>query len=122
LGRVDVEPHLPDGPGRIDEKGVPGGEFGDGQIDDRAILRRNRRLSVGEQLEVQTFLGAELLVRLFILRADAEDHGVFCFELGEVALEAVGFDGAAGREVLGIEIEDHPFAAIVTECNGFAFL
>src|SRR6266404_1930568 len=59
---------------------------------------------------------------MFVLAADAEDDGIFQFELSEVALEIVGFHGAAAGEILGIEIEDDPLAAKFAEAEGLAVL
>src|SRR5882672_5963662 len=59
---------------------------------------------------------------MFVLAADAEDDGVFQFELSQVALEIVSFHGAAAGEILGIKIEDHPFAAKIAEAEGLAVL
>src|SRR5262249_22519381 len=46
----------------------------------------------------------------------------FCFVLRLVALEIVGFHGAAAGEILGIEIQHDPFAFEVVQADGFAFL
>src|SRR5882762_9905250 len=59
---------------------------------------------------------------MFVLAADAEDDGIFQFELSEVALEIVGFHGAAAGEILGIEIEEDPFAAKFAEAEWLAVL
>src|SRR6267143_7173240 len=59
---------------------------------------------------------------MFVLAADAEDHGIFQFELSEVKLEIARFHGAAAGEILGIEIEDDPFAAKIAETEGLAVL
>src|SRR6266446_4133884 len=59
---------------------------------------------------------------MFVLAADAEDHGIFQFELSEVTLEIAGFHGATAGEILGIEIEHHPFAAESVEAEGLSVL
>src|SRR6266849_6343517 len=59
---------------------------------------------------------------MFILAADAEDDRIFLFELSKIALEIVGFHGAAAGEILRIEIENHPLAAKFAEAEGLAVL
>src|SRR5258707_10168074 len=58
----------------------------------------------------------------FILDTYTEDDCVFLFVLQEVALEIVGLYGAAAGEILGIEIQDDPFAAKIAEAERFAIL
>ena len=77
---------------------------------------------IREQPEAETFFGAELLVSGFILNTHAEDDRVFLLILPEVALEIVCFFGAPAGEVLGIEIEHHPFAAEVAQTESFSIL
>src|SRR6266404_3653665 len=59
---------------------------------------------------------------MFVLAADAEDHGIFQFELSEVALEIAGFHGAAAGEIFWIKIQNHPLAAKFAEAEGLAVL
>lgn len=106
----------------IDEKGVARGDFGDAEIDQRAVGRGDFIVGVGEQLEVETFLGTKLSVSAFVLDADTEDDGVFLFILSEVALEIVRFDGAAAGEILGVEIKHDPFAAKIAKTERFSIL
>ena len=77
---------------------------------------------IGEQLEVQAFLGAEALVRVHVVHTDAHDHGVLRRVFIDIALEVVCFDRAALREVLGIEIEHHPLALELIERHLRPFL
>ncbi len=77
---------------------------------------------IGEQLEAEPFLGAKLLVGVFVLHAHADDRCVLLFILSEVALEIVRFDGAPAGEILRVEIEHHPFALEVVQADRFAFL
>ncbi len=58
----------------------------------------------------------------FVLDAYTEDDRVFLFVLREVTLKIVGFPGAAASEILGIEIENDPFAAEIAEAEPFALL
>ena len=46
-----------------------------------------------------------------VVHAHAQDDGILGLKLGQVVLEVVGLDGAAGGHVLGIEVEHHPLAA-----------
>ena len=77
---------------------------------------------VGEELEAEGVLGAPGLVAFDGVEADAEDDGVQCVILRHVALEAVGFDGAAGGLILRVEVEDDPLALVVGEADGLVFL
>src|SRR5664280_221951 len=106
--RADLYVDLPDDTGRVDQEGVPRGERLVPVRREGSVRLRDNRLGVGEQLEVQTFLRADALVRVHRVDADAEDDRVRLFVLREVALEVVGLHRAAGREVLRIEVEDDP--------------
>src|SRR6266511_3389393 len=64
LGRFHFHIHLADDALRIDEERVARGVGLTVVLHRRAVLRRHGLLGVGEQLEVQRFLLAELLVRL----------------------------------------------------------
>ena len=57
-----------------------------------------------------------------VLAAHAEDDGIFLFELTQVALKIVRFLGATAGELLGIKIENDPFAAEIVEAERFAIL
>ena len=72
---------------------------------------------IREQFEVQSFLGAELLMGVRRIDADAENHGVFLLVLRQVALEIVGFFRAAAGEILGVEVQHHPLAAIIVQID-----
>ncbi len=72
-------------------------------------------VGVGQQMECESILGAELLVAVDRVNADAQDHGILGIELRQRVLELVRLNGAAGGHVLGIEVEDHPLAAIAIE-------
>ena len=106
----------------IDQKRVARGDLGDAEIHHRVIECGNFLLGVREQLEVQPFLGAELLVGIFVLHADANDYGVLLLVLRQVALEVVGFHRAPARKILRVEIEHHPLALEIVQANRLGLL
>ena len=79
-------------------------------------------VGIGEQLEGERILGAEGLVALDGVERDAEDDGVQSVVLGQVALEVVSLNGAAGGHVLGIEVEDDPLALVLESEMGCVLL
>ena len=79
-------------------------KFGYAEIDQRIVAGGKFVMRVGEQLEAETFGGAELLMSPFVLHADAEDDRVFLLVKCDVLLEIARFLGAAAGEILGIEI------------------
>ena len=96
---------------RIDEEGIAIGDGPCAEVAQRAVLRpqpcAQDRPADGRSAPslVQNCLWLSARVD-----AHAENDGIVRFELGEVALEIVGFNGAAGRHVLGVEVENHPLA------------
>jgi hypothetical protein len=88
----------------------------------RAIRIDDLMFRIGKQAEGQSFLGAELLVAIGSVHAHAEYNGVLSVIHGLIALEVVGFDGAAGGHVFGVEVEHHPFAAKSIQRNLRAIL
>jgi len=88
----------------------------------RTVVADHFFTRVGQELERQAFLGAELLVRIDIIGADAYDGGFLRRVLIQIALEVVGFDGAALRHVFRIKVEDHPLTAELLQADGFALL
>jgi hypothetical protein len=79
-------------------------------------------VGVGQEFEVQALFGAEFFVRVDAVEAYAEDDRVVVRVFRLVDLEVVGFAGAAGGLILGIEIQDDPLAAIIVQANRRAFL
>src|SRR5580765_162244 len=73
---------------------------------DHVVEAADFLLRIGEKVHREAVLVAECLVREHVVARDAEDHGVELLELVLAIGEADGLDGAAGRAVLGIEIED----------------
>ena len=90
-------PHLRDSAHGVDEKAVAAGDLDAGQAAQRAVGFNDFVLRVGEQAEGKSLLGAELRVAACAVHAHAQDDRVPRLELGQVALEAVRLDGAAGR-------------------------
>ena len=80
------------------------------------LMTPNRRagglVGVDEQFEGQPQLGLEALVRLQAVARDAEDFAAGFAELGVEVAELAGLGGAAGRVVLGVEIEHQRLAAL----------
>jgi hypothetical protein len=66
---------------------------------------------IGQQLEVQAFLGTELFVGVGGVHADADHDRIALRILGLVTLKVVGLNGASRRHVLGIEVQHHPLSA-----------
>ena len=77
---------------------------------------------VGGQFESEPLLCAEVLVAAGRIDADAYDDGVVFVVEGEIALEVVGFDGAAGGVVFRIEVEHHPLAFEIMQADAAAVL
>ena len=104
----------------IDDKGIAGSHHT--VPGERTVFGDDLLIGVGQQLEGQALLGAELLMRIGGVGADAQDGGLFGLILSQVALEIVGFDGAALSHVLRVEIQDHPLTFEILQVDGFAFL
>ena len=77
---------------------------------------------IREDRERQAVLLRELLVRLDVVDADAEDLRVGVAEGEDVVAELAGLGRAARRLVLGIEVQRDPLAAIVLQLVPFAVL
>src|SRR6266702_2947229 len=122
LCRVHVEIGFANDAIRIDEKRVARREFRNAEIHQRIVAGGHLMFRVRQQLEAETFLGAKLLVRSFILHADSEDDGVFMLVLREVALEIVRFLRAPAGEILRIEIQNDPLAPEIVEAERFSIL
>ena len=88
----------------------------------RPVLVHHLLVRVGEQLEREALFGAELFVAIGGIHADADDDGVLLLVLRQVLLEVVGFDGAALRHVLRVEVQHHPLSLIVLQADVAALL
>ncbi len=106
-----------------DEEGFAVGELRNAEVfDGNAVGIDDFVVGVGEELEAEGILRAPGFVAFDGVEADAEDDRVGRVILGDVALEVVSFDGAAGGLVLGVEVEDNPLAFVVGEADGLVFL
>ena len=82
-----------------------------------------RRLAlVGAQLDPERVFRAELLVRLHPVGRNADHHGAALLELRQQLGEGDRLLGAAGRVVLGIEIDHHRTALEGGEAEVFALV
>src|SRR5262249_56434836 len=121
-GRLDPREYLRELALRADEVRVARRELGALVLHDRGVLGRDLGFRIRQKLEGEAFLGAEVLVRLRGVDADAEDDRVQLRVLLGVALEVVRLERAAAGEVLRVEVEHDPFAAVVGELGGGAFV
>jgi hypothetical protein len=119
VGDLDIGPELDDLAVGGDEEGLAASELDwTHALDGDAILVDDLVFRVREELEGQALLCAEALVAVRGVEADAQHGGVECGVFVEVTLKVVGLDGAAGGLVLGVEVENDPFAFVVGEANG----
>src|SRR2546426_8734129 len=82
--------------------------------------RHDLAIGVGEQRERQPVLLRELRVRLARIRRDAEHHDARLLQILPEVAEPARLLGAAGRVVLGIEVDDDVLALEVGERDGLA--
>ena len=73
---------------------------------DHVVLAAHHRFGVGEKLHGQALLVAERGVGQDVVARDAEDHRVQLREFLLAVAEVDRLDGAAGRAVPRVEIED----------------
>ena len=111
-----------DSAGGIDEEGVARGEFHDAKIGERSVGGSDFASGVGEKFEIQSLLGAEILVGIDGVEADSEDYGIVLDVFGLVHLKLVGFAGSTGSLIFGIEVEDDPFATVILQADGGSVL
>jgi len=79
-------------------------------------------IGVGQQFEIQAFLGAERFMRIHAVEAHTQNHGVAFGKLWLVHLKLVGFSRSTGRLVFGIEIQDDPLASVIFQADRRSFL
>ena len=101
----------------IDQECVSGREFHQSKIVQGSIGLGDFVLAVGEQLEVQALLSAELSVGIDAVEADSENGGMALRVLRLIHLELVGFAGSTRGLIFRIKIEDDPLAAVVRESD-----
>ena len=97
-------------------------KFDGSHIVERTVGSGHLMFSVRQQFEVQTFLCAELFVRVDAVNADTQDNRIPLAELRLVFLKIVRLDCAAGRHVLWIKVENHPLALVVCQTDRVAIL
>ena len=74
-------------------------------------------VGVGEEGEVEAVLVAELAVARHVVRRDPQHHGARGLEVRGAVAEGARLLGAAGRVVLGIEVQHHGLAAEIGELD-----
>src|SRR5258707_381824 len=97
----------------IDDKGVTGGEFRYAQVGERSVDLGNFVVRVSQQFEIEPFFGAETLVGVDVVHANAQHYRVVLGILGGVGLEVMGLAGAARGLIFGVEVEHGPLAALI---------
>ena len=79
-------------------------------------------IGVREEIDFESEFVAEIFVGLDVIGADAEDGNSGFIEIGFAGGEGFALDGAAGRVVLGIEVDHEPLACEVAQLLNFAVL
>ena len=74
-------------------------------------------IGVSQEFEIQTFFGAKLFVRIYAVETHAENHGVALGIFWLIHLKIMSFAGAARSLVLGIKIQNDPFATVILEAD-----
>lgn len=118
--RVDLCVDLANDAVRIDKECVAGSHHSVGS--ERTIFGDYLFIGVGEQTKGEAFFRTELLVRIDVIGADSNDGGLLRVVLGKIALEIMGFDGAATSHILWIEVQHHPLAVEILQTDRFALL
>ncbi len=118
--RRDLQPARRDLAVGLDQEGVAGLQRT--LRHQRAVHRGDGRFLIRQELEVQAFLRAEVLVGAGGVHAHAEHDRVRRGEFLQVLLESVRFDGAAAGKVLRVEVKRDPLSAVVVELHGLAVL
>src|SRR5439155_15477763 len=83
----------------------------------RSVFGRDPRVGIGQQFEIESFLRAEILVRLRGIDTYAENHRASLLILREIALEIPRLHRATAREIFRIKIEHDPFATIIFQTD-----
>src|ERR1041384_1698338 len=122
LRRIHAGKNLRNFSRRINQERVPRRKLHHAQVCERSIGRADFVVRIGQQLEIEAFLGAERLMRLDAVEAHSHHHGVVLGVLGLVHLELVGFARSTRSLIFRIEIEDDPLAAVVFQAHASAVL
>ena len=92
-------------------------------LDGDAVLIDHLVVGVGEELEGESFLGAELPCGESTVSSETPTTAALrAVYFALIALEVVGFNGAALGLILGVEVEDDVLALEVREAYGFVKL
>ena len=113
----DAGVHLGDVAVRINDERVARGELLAFVIHHRTVLRRDFRVGIGQQFEVQPLLRAKILVRLCGIDAHSENDYASIAVLCEIALKIVRLHGATAGEIFRVEIKDDPFASVILQAH-----
>lgn len=70
-------------------------------------------ICVRQQLEVETFLRAELFVGIHVVATDSKNNRIALGKFGLVHLKLVGFARSTRGLVLWIEVKDDPLASVI---------
>src|ERR1019366_1343191 len=81
-----------------------------------------RSIRVGQELDRQRELGAEVLVGRDVVGADAGDVNLALLELGLGRREGLALDGAARRVVFRVDVDHEPLAGVAREGLGLSVL
>src|ERR1039457_3757046 len=114
FGGTDAGPDLGDLARRVDQEGIARSHAAGAQ---RPVLVHHFLIRIGEQLERQALFGAELLVAIGGIHADADDDGVLLLVLRQVLLKVVRFNGAALRHVFRVEVQHHPLSTKLLQAD-----
>src|SRR6185312_834571 len=82
---------------------------------DAPILGSDPGRFIRQELEIESFFRAELLVGIAGIKAHAQNDCVLRLILCFIALEVVRLNRASLSKILGIEVQNDPFAAILIE-------
>src|SRR5271167_621369 len=93
--RIDARISPGNLPAGIDKEGMPRRKLYHSKIRQRTVGSAHLAVTVGQQLEVQSFFGAELLMRVNAVDAHAQHHRMALGVLRLIHLEVVGFAGTA---------------------------
>src|SRR5580704_9380890 len=119
---IDARVRLRNLPGGINEEGISRRELHHSKVGQRSVGSRHFVVRIGQQLETESFLCAELLVRVHAVKAHSHDDCVALGVLGLVHLELVGFARSTRSLIFRIEIEDNPLSPVVLQPDGTAVL
>lgn len=97
-------------------------DAGKQQADQRIALPRavgfgNAMAGIDQQRERQIVFGFEFHMAIQAIRADAEHHRIFFFDVEIVIAKAACLPGSAGGIIFGIEIENNAPAAKIAELD-----